>query len=181
MTGMSTPSTRDFTTERSAAPCRRRRADGWRACKAMKAAPDVWRLLASVSVDDTGLQRRSLADTGTDSECERDETVYAYQNAGYSGRFMFCAPMFWTRGQSFFPSKYAPKCSSRAMSCGQPRFRSASLRKGNASEKMYVCAVTSPHTDTIAEVHNRLCAADDHFLIISAHLDYYRSGGGRTA
>jgi hypothetical protein len=41
----------------------------------MKAAPDAWRLLASVSVDDTGLQRRNLAETGTDSECERDETV----------------------------------------------------------------------------------------------------------
>ena len=50
----------------------------------------------------------------------------------------------------------------------------------NASEKMYVCAVTSPHTDTIAEVHDRLCAADDHFLFISAHLDHYRSRGSRT-
>lgn len=41
----------------------------------MKAAPDAWRLLASVRVDDTGLQRRNLAETGTDSEFERDETV----------------------------------------------------------------------------------------------------------
>jgi len=108
MTGMSTPSTRAFTTERSAAPCRRRRAEGWRACKARKAAPDAWRLLASVSVEDTGLQRRNLAETGTHNECERDET------------------MPWTRGQSLFPSKYAPKCSSLATSCGHPRFRSAS-------------------------------------------------------
>lgn len=89
MTGMSTRSTRAFTTERSAAPCRRRRADGWRACKAMTAAPDAWRLLASVSVDDTGLQRRNLAETGTHSECERDETVVAYQMAkkNFSGGF----------------------------------------------------------------------------------------------
>ncbi len=76
MTGMSTPSTRVFTTERSAAPCRLRRGDGWRACKAMKDAPDAWRVLASVSVDDTGLQRRNLAETGTHNECEREETVW---------------------------------------------------------------------------------------------------------
>jgi hypothetical protein len=75
-TGMSTPSTRVFTTERSAAPCRLRRADEWRACKARKDAPDAWRVLASVSVDDTGLQRRNLAETGTHNECEREETVW---------------------------------------------------------------------------------------------------------
>jgi len=28
-----------------------------------------------VSVDDTGLQRRNLVETGTHNECERDETV----------------------------------------------------------------------------------------------------------
>jgi hypothetical protein len=75
MIGVSTPSTRAFTTERSAAPCRRRRADGWRACRARNVAPEAWRLLASVSVDDTGLQRRNLAETGTLRECERDETT----------------------------------------------------------------------------------------------------------
>lgn len=45
----------------------------------------------------------------------------------------------------------------------------------NASES--IIFVTSPHTNTIAEVHDRFCAADDHFLIISAYLDYYRSRG----
>jgi hypothetical protein len=76
MTGMSTPSTRVFTTDRSAAPCLLRRADGWRACKARKEAPDAWMVLARVSVDDTGLQRRNFAETGTHNECERDETVW---------------------------------------------------------------------------------------------------------
>jgi len=130
MTGMSRPSTRVFTTERSAAPCRRRRAEGWRACNARRAAPDAWRLVASSSVEDTGLQRRNLAETGTHNACERDETEWRIIN---SETWKFCrgggcSPMPWTRGQSFFPSKYAPKCSSRAMSCGQPRFRSAPLR-----------------------------------------------------
>jgi hypothetical protein len=81
MIGMSTLSTRAFTTERSAAPCRRRRADGWRACRARKAAPDAWRLLASVSVDDIGLQRRNLAETGMFRERDRDETIQQNINA----------------------------------------------------------------------------------------------------
>jgi hypothetical protein len=152
------------TRERSAAPCRR--VDGWRACKTMKAAPDIWRLLASVSVDETGLQRRNLAETGTDSECERDNF----------GRFRFAHRCLGRRASLSFR---APKYSSRAMSCGQPRFRSESLRKENASERVCV-RVLRPHTNTIAEVHDCFCAADDHFLIISAHLDYYRSRGGRT-
>jgi hypothetical protein len=77
--------------KRSAAPCRRRWArDGWLACKAMKVLPEAWRLLASLSVDDTGLQRRNLAETGTDSECERDETALPYQTAKeYFGRLCF--------------------------------------------------------------------------------------------
>lgn len=45
----------------------------------------------------------------------------------------------------------------------------------NASES--IIFVTSPHTNAIAEVHDRFCAADDHFLVISAYLDYYRSRG----
>jgi hypothetical protein len=81
MIGMSTLSTRAFTTERSAAPCRRRRADEWRACRARKAAPDAWRLLASVSVDDTGLQRRNLAETVMLRERDRDETIQQDINA----------------------------------------------------------------------------------------------------
>ena len=131
MTGMSRPSTTVFTTERSAGPCRRRRAEGWRACNARKAAPDAWRLVARVSVEDTGLQRRNLAETGTHNACERDETAWRIINSGRHRNFAGggrCSLMPWTRGQSFFPSKYAPKCSSRAMSCGQPRFRSAPLR-----------------------------------------------------
>ena len=73
-TGTPIPSTRVFTTERSAAPCLCQRADGWRACKARKAVPDASRLLASASVNDTGLQSLNLAETGTLRDCDRDET-----------------------------------------------------------------------------------------------------------
>lgn len=73
-TGTPIPSTRAFTTDRSAAPCLRRRADGWRACSARKAAPDASRLLASVIVDDAGLQSRNLTETGTLRDRDRDET-----------------------------------------------------------------------------------------------------------
>lgn len=74
-TGTPIPSTRVFTTDRSAAPCLRRRADGWRACNARKAAPDASRLVASASVDDAGLQSRNLAETGTLRDRDRDETM----------------------------------------------------------------------------------------------------------
>src|SRR6266702_7213638 len=73
-TGTPIPSTSAFTTDRSAAPCLRRRADGWRACNARKAAPDASRLLASASVDDAGLQSRNLAETGTLRDRDREET-----------------------------------------------------------------------------------------------------------
>ena len=73
-TGMPIPSTRVFTTERSATPCLRWCANGWCACKARKAVPDALRLLASASVDDTGLQSLNLAETGTLRDCDRDKT-----------------------------------------------------------------------------------------------------------
>jgi hypothetical protein len=71
----------------------------------MKAAPEAWRLLASVSVDDTGLQRRNLAETGTDSECERDETALPYQTAeDYFGRLCFAHRCLGRRASLSFPA-----------------------------------------------------------------------------
>lgn len=73
-TGTPIPLMRVFTTERSATPCLCRRANGWCACKARKAAPDTSRLLASVSVNDTGLQSLNLAEMGMLRDHDRDKT-----------------------------------------------------------------------------------------------------------
>ena len=192
MTGMSTPSTRAFTTDRSATPCRLRRADGWRACKTRKDAPDAWRVLASVSVDDTGLQRRNFAETGTHNECEREETVWHIKHR--------------TLEKKYTSSGFAHRCPGRGASlsfrASTPRnvllWRSLADNQDSdlchfAREKMHqracggprknemVIAQRVPHTNTITEVHNRLCTTNDHFLVISAHLDYHRSRRGRTA
>src|SRR5579863_7453772 len=100
--------------------------------------------------------------------------------------------MPWTRGQSFFPSKYAPKCSSRAISCGQPRFKSAPLRtemyqrgcERNDRDGDLVLhtgqARPHTHTDAITDIHDHLCAAKDHVLIVSAYLDYHGSSRKAT-
>src|SRR6266404_1875431 len=79
-TGTPVPSTRAFTTDRSAAPRLRWRVDGWRACNARKAAPAASRLVASVSVDDAGLHSRNLAETGTLRDRDRDVTCDVFND-----------------------------------------------------------------------------------------------------
>jgi len=183
MTGMSRPSTTVFTTERSAGPCRRRRAEGWRACNARKAAPDAWRLVARVSVEDTGLQRRNLAEKGTHNACERDETAWRIINSERHGNFAGGegAHRCLGRGASLSFRVNTPqnvpleRCLEDNRGSDLRRFARKCVRE---RDKLVVCVFHRPtHTNAVTEIHDRLCAAKDHILIVPAYLDYYRSRG----
>ena len=74
-TGTPTRSFRTRTCARSAAPCRRRRAETCRAWRVIHDAPAAARRVPRSGVRAVFWQRRILAETGTGRECERAETV----------------------------------------------------------------------------------------------------------
>ena len=179
-TGTPIPSTRVFTTERSAAPCLRRRADGWRACKARKAAPDASRLLASASVDDTGLQSRNLAETGTLRDRDRDETCVMCSapetKVGFHLRAYQCLER--EASLSFLAStlRNVPleRCLADIRGSGLYHFAHAFVRVEEKSDG------PKPRTDAVTEIHDRLGTSNDLILVVATDLDHYWSRGRST-
>ena len=122
------------------------------------------RLLAIVSVDDTGLQRRNLRRgqivraRGTKPRC------HIKPPKNISADFVLLTDAL-DDGPVFHSEQVRPEIF---FSSDVPRTIKVQIcvsTQENASERVCV-RVLSPHTNTITDVHDCLCAADDHFLII---------------
>ena len=77
------------------------------------------------------------------------------------------------RPEMFFSSIVLRTAKVQICVTSQGKNTSESVRGSRKYEIVFSRRI--PLTNTITEVHNRLCTTDDYFLIISAYLDYYRS------
>jgi hypothetical protein len=94
------------------------------------------------------------------------------------------APVFLpeqVRPEMFFSSGVLRTTKVQICVTSQGKDASESVPARSRNMKKMCFSKRVLRTNTVTEVHNRLCATYDHFLVISAYLDYYRTRRGRTA
>ena len=136
------------------------------------------RLLAIVSVDDTGLQRRNLRRgqivraRGTKPRCHIKPPKNISADFVLLTDALDDGPVFHSeqvRPEIFFSSDVPRTIKVQICVASQE----------NASERVCV-RVLSPHTNTITEVHDCFLRRGRLLLDHSTQSGYYRSHGGRT-